>query len=688
MKISEAAMTSPDGTVMPHAKVVLKDAFRHSRMESSSGTSTSLDSPSGLERSRGSGSQEYLSCPSEGDRETDAQGYGAENLRESPSREPIGSGGSTTDSSGNQESQFVVLDDVDDDEGADDDDGAGGMADGPPEDAPGAMAVVNMPDGPKYKCNMCDRVFSSQHRLMLHVNKHMGVKPYACPLCPANFNTLASFQRHRRSHKASTANVQTHTCNLCNAQFSHIQHLTAHLRIHAEKNRNCPHCGLYIGGLRSLQKHIREEHPLMMKTGKKSKTQNCDKNAMPYLTTPIITKPVSCRLCSRQFATNRALQGHMKGHSKLYQWNPRKCKCGLLLADEAEYQRHLKSESCEASIGRKQAPMLVDTSRSLSDVSPISPGHLAGVMTHSGTRQLSPRSRSLDSGIGAHYSLMPHSHIIVSRSNTAPVLCQPVTSPVIVPSTTLPSSVLTEIPEGAGMRDAKESGRRAAGSPSNDKSSRLDGITIKTEEWSEVVDVIQVHSNSTRRDDPTLRPDLPRSEQASGSGVEGRLVRRELSVHEGAEEGEAESDNSSQPRMEQHCEHYSREGLMQPASHGGQRARPTTEATPRGGEQVSPLERRNTESPSTQISSSQSNVCAQSPSAYLALMGGRVQEGLPWRCSYCGITFEDSLMYVIHKGCHEPGSSFKCSMCGEQCSDKVNFMLHFVRGQHTKPTHV
>ena len=59
-------------------------------------------------------------------------------------------------------------------------------------------------------------------------------------------------------------------------------------------------------------------------------------------------------------------------------------------------------------------------------------------------------------------------------------------------------------------------------------------------------------------------------------------------------------------------------------------------------------------------------------------------EGTNWRCLHCGITFEESLMYVVHMGCHGQLDPFQCSMCGLLCQDRMAFTLHIIGGKHIK----
>ncbi|ESO98400.1 hypothetical protein LOTGIDRAFT_90174, partial [Lottia gigantea] len=50
------------------------------------------------------------------------------------------------------------------------------------------------------------------------------------------------------------------------------------------------------------------------------------------------------------------------------------------------------------------------------------------------------------------------------------------------------------------------------------------------------------------------------------------------------------------------------------------------------------------------------------------------------RCSHCGITFEDEVLFSIHIGCHSHTDPFVCNVCGKQCINKYGFYSHIMRG--------
>lgn len=55
------------------------------------------------------------------------------------------------------------------------------------------------------------------------------------------------------------------------------------------------------------------------------------------------------------------------------------------------------------------------------------------------------------------------------------------------------------------------------------------------------------------------------------------------------------------------------------------------------------------------------------------------------RCYFCGVTFDDEVLYSIHIGCHSHTDPFVCNVCGKQCHNKYGFYSHIMRGHHTRP---
>ena len=61
----------------------------------------------------------------------------------------------------------------------------------------------------------------------------------------------------------------------------------------------------------------------------------------------------------------------------------------------------------------------------------------------------------------------------------------------------------------------------------------------------------------------------------------------------------------------------------------------------------------------------------------------QVQPELVLRCGYCGVSFDDEIVFSIHRGWHNHSNPSICNMCGEECSSRHGFYCHLSRF-HTK----
>ena len=72
------------------------------------------------------------------------------------------------------------------------------------------------------------------------MNNYLGVKPYKCPICDAQFNRPANLKTHLRIHSGE----KPYKCDTCSARFVQVAHLRAHMLIHTgEKPYPCQICG-------------------------------------------------------------------------------------------------------------------------------------------------------------------------------------------------------------------------------------------------------------------------------------------------------------------------------------------------------------------------------------------------------------------------------------------------------------
>lgn len=81
-----------------------------------------------------------------------------------------------------------------------------------------------------FVCHICDKTFTFQTGLTIHLSNHSDVRKFACAFCPMRFKRLFSMKEH------------------C-------------MKIHSEENPYpCAHCGIKLKTLNEMKHHQQEEH--------------------------------------------------------------------------------------------------------------------------------------------------------------------------------------------------------------------------------------------------------------------------------------------------------------------------------------------------------------------------------------------------------------------------------------------
>jgi len=105
-----------------------------------------------------------------------------------------------------------------------------------------------------YKCNDCEKYFSTSHGLEVHVRRthSSDLKPYPCDLCSKTFGHSLSLAQHRTTHTQERC-FQCKTCGKC---FKRSSTLSTHLLIHSDtRPYSCIHCGKRFHQKSDMKKH-------------------------------------------------------------------------------------------------------------------------------------------------------------------------------------------------------------------------------------------------------------------------------------------------------------------------------------------------------------------------------------------------------------------------------------------------
>lgn len=139
----------------------------------------------------------------------------------------------------------------------------------------------------RYKCNQCQRLFSTNHELKSHSYIHSGEKPHMCDHCGKGFRQRATLDRHKLTHESK----RKYSCDICHKKFKFKHYLVSHKLLHSGvKPHMCTWCGMRFAQNANMQKHIRQQHTL-------------DKSHV-------------CKYCGKGFVQPYYLRRHMSCHKE------------------------------------------------------------------------------------------------------------------------------------------------------------------------------------------------------------------------------------------------------------------------------------------------------------------------------------------------------------------------------------
>lgn len=191
----------------------------------------------------------------------------------------------------------------------------------------------------KLSCTYCKKTFTTAESLEDHVSNQCQKRPYECQYCGRRFARPHEKVKHERIHTGE----KPHVCQICGKTFRISYCLTLHMRTHSgTRPYKCKHCGKRFKS-HSVYNHHMLTHsnvrgykcPYCPKAFKTSVQLAGHKNSH--------TKPFTCNVCNRPFASLYAVRAHMESHKRDNNLKYDCWQCGATYARAYALRDHMKT---------------------------------------------------------------------------------------------------------------------------------------------------------------------------------------------------------------------------------------------------------------------------------------------------------------------------------------------------------
>lgn len=107
----------------------------------------------------------------------------------------------------------------------------------------------------KYKCDICEKNYTTSYNLKRHLALHTGEKQFICDICKKSFATKTHMKRHITVIHLQEKKYKCHTCNKC---FSDLYYFKVHKTLHGNsKPYGCKYCKKSFTHNKFLAIHLR-----------------------------------------------------------------------------------------------------------------------------------------------------------------------------------------------------------------------------------------------------------------------------------------------------------------------------------------------------------------------------------------------------------------------------------------------
>ena len=146
--------------------------------------------------------------------------------------------------------------------------------------------IKSLEDAKKpYTCSLCNKSFTQNDTMIIHMQTHTKEKPFTCSLCSKPFSTKSNLTKHLRIHTGE----KPFSCMIFKKLFSQSSEVKSHMRIHTgDKPFSCMICNKLFAQKSQMKSHMQTH------TGEKL---------------------FACSHCNKSYALRYSLKMHLMSHT-------------------------------------------------------------------------------------------------------------------------------------------------------------------------------------------------------------------------------------------------------------------------------------------------------------------------------------------------------------------------------------